>query len=205
MGKAVEHHPNTKELTPEDREVIRLYTDPLLPTFGNKSKSLAAVGKSTNPYFFDRVAVVEEIERIQADRSRAGQQVEKYIGRYAMDAARALVDQLHLGADLSVQDPHEIDDMERADLVVKANRVAIQARREQREAAELILRYHLGHPEQRHRHISDGQDPLDLGQLTNEELDTLGQLVGELLDERKGAAPGEGDGPQVLEAEWEDD
>lgn len=235
-----------KELVPEGlnpklREAVRLYTDPLMPTFGNKTASCIEAGYKDHNALSSEAAK-NEIARIERQRADQGAKVAEYLGNYAFDAARELVRQLSAGADLRVEDPTDLlrertdeeiaemlssalatssaderldvsdiaeamegDRMARAELLIKHNRVALQGAKERRAALELLLRYHLGHPEHKHRHIHDQDtDPLDLGDLSDEDLQRLGEFVHDAIDERKEAGPGNGTDPQeIVEAEYE--
>lgn len=95
------------DLSPQEFEAIRLYTDPLLPTFGNKRAAIRAAGYADSNYstrFFDRAEIAAEVQRITAQRIEQGNKVAEYLGDYAWDAARELVNQLSLGRDLEVID-----------------------------------------------------------------------------------------------------
>lgn len=96
--------PAVSMMNPMLLEAVRLYTDPLMPTFGNKAAACRAAGyKGRNPgEALDGVAAQEEIARIQAQRAEAGGRVADYLGDYAFDAARELVQQLGLGRELEI-------------------------------------------------------------------------------------------------------
>lgn len=96
--------PALREMNPMLQEAVRLYTDPLMPTFGNKAAACRTAGyKGKNPgEALDGVAAQEEIARIRDQRTAAGGQVADYLGDYAFDAARELVQQLSLGRELEI-------------------------------------------------------------------------------------------------------
>jgi len=211
-------------LAPHENEAIRLYTDALMPTFGNKSASVAAAGMApaSATQFFNRADIAAEVERIQIQRAREGEKVAEFLGDYAMDAAREMVNQLSFGRELTIIDPRsvlgaeilssfefQVDEnnekappklvlkqgvpvpheylMEQVKHINNHNRVAVAAMKERRAAAETIIAYKIGTPEQRVRHIQDPESagPIDLGKLTPEQLQTLGNVVNDLLVEKR--------------------
>lgn len=107
-SRAVELLPT--DLTPLAAEAVRLYLDPLMPTFGNRAAACRAAGsKAIDPgRILDTPAAVAEIERIQTLRAEQGRKVAEYLGDYAFDAARELVQQLSTGRDLELIDPREV-------------------------------------------------------------------------------------------------
>lgn len=226
-----------EDLDPRQREAVRLYTDPLLPTFGNKTQAALAAGYDTTRVF-DTPAVAAEVARIEEQRALSHAEVREFMGDFAHDAARALVKSLGLLNSLTIEDPNsllgeptqeELDQaltlaqetaaalkegsratvsvgeimqaiigvrLSRADAMTKANRVGLQAFKEAREAAELLLRYALGHPEQTVRHKGRPQDvgPVDLSDLSQDELQQLGTVIQQAIKDRQ---------TEVVEAEVE--
>lgn len=206
---------------PRVQEAIRLYTDPLMPTFGVKSAAARAAGVAST--VFQRKEVQKEIERIGELRSEAGEKVAEYMSQYTWDAAREVVQQLGLGRELKLEDPTELlSDEGIAKIVVEqvgeldpdnpegfrravnrvtsglANRAAelnrhnknvIASAKERRAAAELLIRYHLGGPEQR-MHITrkdDSSGPQELSEMSDEDLRKFGRVI---EDELGGRQPG---------------
>lgn len=183
-----------EDLTPKQREAVRYYTDPLLPTFGNAAKAGIQAGYEDGGWMRSDV-VKHAIQRIEEERAMAGAKVRDYLGRHAQDAALELVQQLSAGRELEVipvadlfddgQETMTKDRERRVLAATKHNRVAIQAAKQRKDAAELILRYHLGHPEQRVRHT--GEDGVKmLKDMTDDELTELGKVLDEL---KKGGQP----------------
>ena len=232
----------TRDLSLQQRELVRYYTDPLLPTFSNKTASAAAAGYQTTKVFEHRL-VQQEIDRILVERRSAGDEALEYLATYAADAARALVENLSLGKTLAVEDPQPLlgppteeewetakemhreqersergrpkyptpqdaldalvgARLERAQAITKANRVAVRAASEAREAAETILGHFLGDPSNR-RHRGDDV-PMDLANLSPDELLELGDLVASMLDKKR-ATVSEEDGGPVVEGKWEEE
>lgn len=165
-------------LTPLMHEAVRLYLDPLMPTFSNKAAACRAAGYTgRNPgEALDSDAARAEIERVMAQRAEYGKKVGEYLGEYAWDAARELVSQLSLGRGLEIIDPREVltrevlnqaeidpdsgevtivgkglskEEIEQVKQVNKANMVVVHAAKERREAAKLLIAYKIGTPEHR--------------------------------------------------------
>lgn len=213
------------DLSPQQRLAITFYTDPLLPTFGNKVQSSKAAGYDS-VRVFDSPSVEAEIERIEAERAKSGRDVADYMGSYAIDAARELVAQLSEGRELTIRPPDEmIDEMVEAvveavgdgaeadavegivknkiDLmkaITGANKIALQAAKVRHDALELLIRYHLGHPEQRITHREE-RDGINLADLSDAEMKELGTFVDQEIKRR--GSPSEEREPQVVEAEFE--
>jgi hypothetical protein len=181
---------------PQVMEAIRYYTDPLLPTWNNKSASAAAAGlKSTS--CFQRAEVKEEIERIVAERVEAGKKVVEFLGTYSMDAARELVRQLSAGRELEFIDIEGImgEDSFNPDAlsaVVRHNKTVIDTIRERRAAAIEIIRQQIGTPEQRIKVKREGNEPTMLDDMDDEKLQQLNEMIAEELESRQ---------PKLLEAE----
>jgi hypothetical protein len=185
---------------PKTMEAIRYYTDPLLPTFGNKSASAAAAGLKCASVF-TRSAVQEEIDRIIQERLENSERTVEYVGTYAMDAARELVSQMSAGRDLKFISQEEIDEVIKASgadegkklaAIVRHNKTVLEAFEARRKAAVEILRQQIGTPEQRIKVDHGASSDTMLDNLKDEQLQELSKLVSEELDSRK---------PQVLEAE----
>lgn len=201
-------------LDPKQRLVVEQYTNPLLPTFGQKMPSARMAGYGTTAVF-ETQAVVEAIAWIYGQRAAHGDKVKAFVAAHAMDAAVALVRQLSVNTGLEpkvlderllAEPPKPIigtdkDGNERvigydegplklAREVTSYNRAAAALAREQRDALRLILAYHMGTPEQSNRNAGgkDGDDPLDLGNLTDEELRDLARHIQEVRAEKRAEA-----------------
>ncbi len=212
-----------KRLRPQQREAIRLFTDPLLPTYGNKSASAKGAGYGTTKAF-DSPDVMYEIARIEEERSVAGRDVAEYVGTFAWDAARELVQQLSTGRELVLLHPEELltlkggeidrlttmilelakDDeseqdriaalieglaagaVKRADGMVKNNAVYLKAAKERRDAASAILSWKIGSPMSTSRQIVEKRlpDAIDLSDMSDEELEGIGQAVRDVAEMR---------------------
>jgi hypothetical protein len=185
---------------PKTMEAIRYYTDPTLPTFGNKSASAAAAGLATASCF-TRSEVQQEIDRIIQERLEKSERTVEYVGTYAMDAARELVSQMSTGRDLKFVEMEEIqkvidssdaDEGKKLAAIVRHNKVVLEAYEQRRKAAVEILRQQIGTPEQRIKVDHGASSDTMLDNLKDEQLQELSKLVSEELNSRK---------PQVLEAE----
>lgn len=201
-------------LTPVEAEAIRLYTDPLSPTYSKKKLSSDRAGADYTMWRKEGVnAAIMSIER---DREERGEHVSTYLSHNAADAAIELVQQLSAGRDLEVVDPqsvvddivakidqrlHDTDldpsDVERIVIGVMkeqrmllgelntANKVALMAVKERRQAVELILAYHMGTPQQKVQleasEVKEQEQVLDLSQLSDEDLDQLRRGVEDVL------------------------
>jgi hypothetical protein len=178
---------------PRAMEAVRLFTDPLLPTFGNKSASATQAGYKSNSCFH-RKDVQEEIDRIIQQRLEQSEKVVEYVGTYAMDAARELVHQLSTGRDLEFIDMEEIerildasDPDEGGKLLAAAtrhNKVVLDAYEQRRKAAIEILRQKIGTPEQRIR-VDKSDTPTPLEDMSDEQLDELNKILSEEVKNRK--------------------
>lgn len=100
------------DCTPLVREAVRLYTDPLSPTFGNKMGSAMRAGAShsTARNLLSSASARAEIERIEAERAERGRDVANYLSHYAPDAARALVQAMGEAGVLELRNPLEAFD-----------------------------------------------------------------------------------------------
>jgi hypothetical protein len=191
-------------LTPLMQEAVRLYLDPLMPTFGNKAAACRAAGYTgRNPgEALDSSAAREEIERVMAQRAEWGKKIGEYLGDFAWDAARELVSQLSIGRSLEIIDPREVltrevlnqveidpdtneativgrglskEEIEQVKQVNKHNMVVIHAAKERREAARLLIAYKIGTPEHRVRVTSEKELP-DVFDLSKLDAEQLGQV-----------------------------
>lgn len=178
---------------PRTMEAIRYYTDPLLPTFGNKSASATAAGFSTTSCF-QRTEVQEEIDRIIQERLEQSERVVEYVGTYAMDAARELVNQLSTGRELAFIDMDEIrevilssdpDEGKKLAAIVRHNKTVLDAYEQRRKAAVEILRQKIGTPEQRINVKRGDSDPTPLRDMTDDQINELSQVLADELDARK--------------------
>lgn len=178
---------------PKTMEAIRYYTDPLLPTFGNKSASATAAGLATTSCF-NRLEVQEEIDRIIQERLENSERVVEYVGTYAMDAARELVNQMSAGRDLKFIDMDEIQDVIEASgadegkklaAIVRHNKTVLEAFEARRKAAIEILRQQIGTPEQRIKVDHGEKSDTMLDDLGDDQLQELSKLVSEEMDSRK--------------------
>lgn len=191
---------------PKVMEAIRYYTDPLLPTFGNKSASATAAGlKSTS--CFNRTDVQEAIDRIIQERLANSERVVEYVGTYAMDAARELVSQMSAGRDLKFIDMEEIqktidnsgsDEGKKLAAIVRHNKTVLEAYEQRRKAAVEILRQQIGTPEQRIKVDRRESSPTMLDDLEDEQLLELSKLVSE---EMEGRRPREAQTEEIPEAD----
>jgi hypothetical protein len=88
--------------------------------------------------------------------------------------------------------PHEYL-MEQVKHINAHNRGVLQAAKERRAAAETIIAYKIGTPEQRVRVTKSEETagPLDLSKLSADELQQLGSIVGDLLAEKRKTVVGE--------------
>lgn len=111
---------------PQAMEAIRFYTDPLLPTWGNKTASAAAAGYDSATVF-NRLAVREKVEEIVAEREAASRDVIQFLGTYTIDAARELIRQLSTGRDLELVDPTPLFDDGPIEEVVDALQAKIES------------------------------------------------------------------------------
>ena len=186
---------------PKVMEAIRLYTDPLLPTFGNKSASATHAGLGSTSCFH-RNDVQQEIDRIIQQRMETSERTVEYLGTYAMDAARELIGQLSAGRDLEFIDMEEINSIisdsdineggKLLSAVTRHNKTVIDAYEQRRKAAVEILRQKIGTPEQRIRVDHGKEDPTPLGDLTDDQIRELSLAISDEMDHRK---------PRELEAE----
>jgi hypothetical protein len=148
-----------------EREAVRHYTDPLLPTWGNKRASAEAAGYS-NPEdkayeVFGRERVQNELQRVEEERVKRGEDLMRMVDKYAEDYVRALIKGASFGKDLEAINieevfgenldtfDHEKGDDEKAKAINAHNRNAVSAARERRRAIEKLLAYAAGTPEQR--------------------------------------------------------
>lgn len=166
---------NPNGLTQMEREAVRAYTDPLLPTFGNKRGACRAAGYSVGSgvayEVFGRDRVQAEIERIEEARVEHGRRLMELIDQYGEAYVRGLLEQMSFGKDLDPVDIESVfgDDFEdfgmdskghstegrrelhegKAKAINAHNRNAIRAAKVRREAIEKLLAYAAGTPEQR--------------------------------------------------------
>lgn len=184
---------------PKTMEAIRYYTDPLLPTFGNKSASAAAAGMAS-PSCFSRAEVQEEIDRIIQERLENSERTVEYVGTYAMDAARELVSQMSAGRELEFISQEEIqrvleasgpDEGKKLAAIVRHNKTVLEAFEARRKAAVEILRQQIGTPEQRIKVDHGKSSDTMLDALQDEQLLELSKLVSEEMDSRKPQEPKE--------------
>ena len=176
---------------PRAMEAVRLYTDPLLPTFGNKRASATQAGVSRS--VFMRVAVQEEIDRIVVQRMENSENTVAFLGTYAMDAAKELISQLSAGRDLCFISQEEIELASQSHMdgkllasMVRHNKMVLDAFEQRRKAAVEIIRQQIGTPEQRIK--VDHGDTEELPQLTDlpdDQLEELGSFISEALASRK--------------------
>ncbi len=171
---------------PKVMEAIRLYTDPLLPTFGVKSSSAAQAGAHSS--IFQRQDVKDEVQRIVQQRYAASTRVVEYLATYTMDAAHELIKQLSTGRDLEfkeIDEAIENSDDKMGAVIVRHNKTVIEAAKERRAAAIEIIRQQIGTPEHRVRVQDDRKDPIDLEHLSDDELKQLGEIIWDTLEDRK--------------------
>lgn len=212
MSDLVPQTPMDK-LDPRQRLVVEYYTNPLFGrTFGNKLGSATAAGYESSQCFESK-AVQAAVKWVLAQKLEQSKGVATYLEAFTMDAARKLVGQL--SADEGVA-PHPMPEglldrppepiigtdkdgnekvigyndghLKQAQAITQHNKAAAALLKEAREAMKLILAYHLGTPEQKVRidRGGDRQDPLDLGQLTDEQLRELARHVQEVINEKAG-------------------
>ncbi len=184
---------------PKVMEAIRRYTDPLLPSFGNKIASATAAGMDSASCF-KRTEVQEEIDRIIQERLENSERVVEYVGTYAMDAARELISQMSAGRELEFVSQEEINDVIEASgadegkklaAIVRHNKTVLEAFEARRKAAVEILRQQIGTPEQRIKVDHGESSDTMLDNLKDDQLLELSQLVAEEMDSRKPQEPEE--------------
>jgi len=214
-----EHHPNAIEIyqDPLAMEAVRLYTDPLLPTFGSKRASALAAGCERS--VFNRVAVIDEIDRIIQHRLENSEKTVEFMATYSMDAARELIGHLSAGRDLEFIPMEEIRDSMRMTKtigegedarevevwsdgkllasIVRHNGIVLAAYEQRRKAAVELIRQQIGTPEQRIKVDHGNKEELpQLTDLPDDQLEELGQFISNALEERRGEKTAE------VEAEW---
>jgi hypothetical protein len=190
------------------REFIRLYLDIQLPYYRKAKAAALAAGyaESTAEYAAKKIlrnpAIAAEIERIDLERIESGKDMAEMLWDARFEAVRYLLQQMSEGGDLRLIDPEEEmgkglknvkgkdSGAERAREINNHNRNVLVARRQAREAAEKVLAYTLGEPEQVIRHKQDKPGEKALAGLSDEDLLEVGRKVKGLLTERMGA-PGE--------------
>jgi phage terminase small subunit len=229
------------KLNPRLRLAVEFYTNPMFGrTFGNKTKSALAAGyeKVYAVKVLSQPQAKEAIHWVMQQKDADSQHVAKFLERFSMDAARKLVEQVGLSDGLTIHPMPEglldkkpepiigcdkdgeekllgFDDshLKQAKAITDHNKAVASAAREVREAVKLLLAYQLGTPEQKVsvEHNRGGSDPLDLGELSDDELRNLQRHIQEVREFKQGAGlkvkapPPEESEASVLEAEVVDD
>lgn len=196
------------ELSPLQREFVRYFTDIQLPCYRKpKAAALAAgysegMAKKATKEILKLRKVAVEIERIDRERVQSGKDMAEMLWDARFEAVRNLLYQMNEGGDLRLVNPEEelgeglVDvkgkdaGAERAREINNHNRNVLQARRQAREAAEKVLAYTLGEPEQVIRHKQDKPGEKALAGLTDDDLIEVGRKVKGLLQERVGGPGG---------------
>lgn len=229
--------------TPMQREWVRLYTDPTMPTYmdGIMSGVQAGYAKSTARKWGDHIFkphVAEEVDRIFAQRIEQGRDLLDRMFDKRDAALMGIIEGLQTGRDMHLVDPEEefgagmehvirlardedgnvltddegrpieIDHTGRLREINRHNKNVIKAKTEARKAAEKILAYAVGEPEQVIRHRSDEKpDERTLEGYDDDDLMDVQSMLDEEIQRRREESrrlPGEGqdDGP-VEEADYE--
>ena len=208
--------PDAPNLTHKQRLLVHYFMDVTLPTYRRIKASVRAAGYSMNQdiySLFYQEDVQAEIERIEKERAESGRDMAQHLWDARYQAVRVLLEQMNEGADLRLIDPEQAfgKDLEklgnaeknvRANTINNHNRNVLQARRQSREAAEKVLAYTLGEPEQVVRHKRD-ENPSEkaLARLSDEDLLALGEKVRGLLDGREGDDRGSAANPPAIPVE----
>lgn len=197
-------------LDPRERLAVEFYTNPLMGrTFGNKRQSVLAAGFNKNhSHLFDKPHIQAAVQWLYERRDEQAGGVAAYLATYTMEAAHKLISQL--GADHGIEPmpmPEGLLDREPAPIIrnskvigyndghlkqaaaiTQHNKAAAALMKEAREAAKLILAYHMGTPEMKVKmdRGGDRQDPLDLGSLDDKQLRELARHVQEVRDLKAG-------------------
>lgn len=94
-------------LSPDQRALVRYYTDPLLPTYANKAASARAAGVDERTAYRwtnnEDHAVSRAIALVEAERDEIAMHLRKKLVHHAPDALREILGQLSLGRDLTYQ------------------------------------------------------------------------------------------------------
>ena len=198
----------TANLTPLQREFVRYYTDIQLPCYRKPFAAAIAAGYSESMAdkatvdILRKPGVAAEIDRIDKERVQSGKDMAEMLWDARFEAVRNLLHQMNEGGDLRLVDPEEelgrgLKDVhgkdagaERAREINNHNRNVLQARRQAREAAEKVLAYTLGEPEQVIRHKQDKPGERALANLSDDDLLEVGRKVKGLLQERVGGPGG---------------
>lgn len=182
------------DLSPKQAAAVRLYTQRGSPGYGNKAKScrLAGYSENTKPYkVFSRQDVrhaLKLIRELQADHAK---EVMEEIAALAPDATEELKSQLELGRALDIIDPRHIwgddlanltdpEDESRLKEINRHNRNIAHLAKERRAAAETLLAYAEGTPEQRMRvtREADQDDLMEmLLEMDREEFERVGKIL----------------------------
>jgi phage terminase small subunit len=197
------------------REFVRYFTDIQLPCYRKaKAAALAAgyaesVAVQAGTKILTLLHIRDEVERIDMERVQHGKEMAEMLWDARFEAVRNLLGQMNEGGHLSLIDLEaelgkglkKIKDRnvaERAREMNKHNGNVLLARRQAREAAEKVLAYTLGEPEQVIRHKKDGKPgEKALAGLTDEDLIEVGRKVKGLLEERVGDTGGTGARPHA--------
>ena len=195
-------------LDPRQRLALDFYTNPLYgKTFGNKAASARAAGYETVDPMHSKM-MADAIAWVLEQKEANSEQVSAFLTTFVMDAARKLVQQLGADEQIEVREiPEELlvppkpvmgqdkdgndrivgwDDghLKVVDRITAQNRAAASLMKESREALKLVLAYHMGTPEQkiRNERREDESDPLNLGDLSDEQLKELARHVEEVRE-----------------------
>lgn len=198
----------TGRCTPLQLEFVRYYTDIQLACYRKATKAALAAGygpaeaQRASSKILKLPHVRAEVDRIDSERVQSGKEMAEMLWDARFEAVRNLLGQMHEGGELRLIDLEEelgkglknITDKasgERARELNKNNSNVLVARRQAREAAEKVLAYTLGEPEQVIRHKKDGKPgEKALAGLTDEDLIEVGRKVKGLLQERVGGPGG---------------
>lgn len=208
-------------LTPKQAAAVRAYTTRTSPGYGHKAKSkrLAGYSEKTATYqVFSHEDVKHAIRQIREWQLEEAETVLEEIRAVAPEAKDEIVSQLNLGKSLDIIDPRDIfgsgleevegkDDHARLQEINKHNRVVAKFAKERREAAELLLAYAEGTPEQR-MHVTRGTEKTKLEEilegLPKDEFDEVGKILfGEEGWPEEAGTPDTGDAPAVAGEEGE--
>lgn len=180
-------------LNPRQAAAVRLYTQRGGPGYGNKAKScrLAGYSDNTDPaQVFNQPGVKNALSAIREMQAEHAKGVMMDIAALAPDAKEELQSQLELGRGLDIIDPRDIfgdslenlsaDNEARLKEINRHNRNMAHLAKERRAAAETLLAYSEGTPEQRVRMTKEADDDdvmRLLMQLSDEEFEEMGKRL----------------------------
>ncbi len=181
-------------LTPKQEIAVLSYLDRGSPAFGNKTraKKLAGYGEGTSGNsVFNAPEVQIALRELRSQQLELAGQVMSDIKALSPEAADELMAQLHVGREMEMLDPSVIfgKDFNEATSKVDGDRLRgisaynatlAKVMKERRAAAETILAYAFGTPEQRVR-VAHGEteDEVEamLGKMSREDFDRLGRIL----------------------------